>query len=633
MDTNRGDNYSEATFVTLVPPPVPKTRGPSLAAGRRKPGGPPRSTPTRASRRYYLSSGLSGAGILPLPVQAQMKRLIPQAAGSGNTAWSGESVVAESAPSLSCDFMSESSTIVGEQKSITFEMEQSRSPGGELRRASPLIGPEAELQRALEAMEETPLPGLYVPRTSTTAKSSRQRSSSSLCFEVVDSSHTYDEYDDDESLPSALPPPTPHPVVRSAAASQVGVRPTKLGLDKDVARDMFASPRGRNTARGARCMDDGGTVGKYKRHTASGREISESAPPGRPAFAPAPVLLQSHATYLLNELDALGKTLNGVEDTNCYKLYLMSTEKALQGIQREIEALLRTQEAVDGELLAAKARQLESHNGKYAKKGSVAHEENAKNKGSNAAGERHLEEDRHKDADDDAEMTHEEEAWRIEKGELLAEKALLLQKRKELCYHLRRGTNIKNVAALAFSEGNARNKADGPANNSYHVEVESHAKDLETLHLHLELKGAQVQFMKLADSHQNLQGSQRKRVKEFEDECVRLRLSVNAAREEAGIHRGALEATLRRAEELRGRCRENDKEPLLMLLEQRMEEARAALRPHEDKLAHSGSFLSRRSSASRASTGSLRVRRLSGPSGSPTSVVPKVMTSAGPTSS
>ncbi|ESL12221.1 hypothetical protein TRSC58_00015 [Trypanosoma rangeli SC58] len=632
MDANRGDKSSEVTFATLVPPPVPKTRGPSLAAGRRKPGGPPRSTPTRASRGYYLSSRVSGAEILSAPEQAQMKRLIPQAAGIGSTAWSGESVVAESAPSLSYDFMSEPSTIVNEQASIAFEAEQSRSPEGELRQASPLIGPEAELQRALEAMEETPLPGLYVPRASTTAKSSHQRSCSTLCFEVVDSSHTCDEYDDEESLPSALPPPTPHPVVRSAAASQLGVRPTKLGLGKDVARDMFATPQGRNTASGACSMDDGGTGGEYKRRTAPGRDMSESALLGRPAFAPAPVSLQSHATFLLNEVDVLGKTLNGVEDMNCHKLYLMRTEKSLQGIQREMEALLRTQEAVDGELLAAKARQLEIHDGNYAKQGPVFHEENAENKGSSAAGERHLEGDRHKDTDDDAEMAHEEEAWRIEKGELLAEKALLLQKRKELCYHLRRGTNIKNVATLAFSGGNARNKTDGPANYSYHVE-ESHANDLETVHLRLELKEAQVQFMKLVDSHRILQGSQRKRVNEFEDECVRLRLSVNAARQEAGIHRGTLEATLRMAEELRGRCRKNDEEPLLVLLEQRMEEARAALRPREDKLAQSGSFRSRRSSVSRASTGSLRARRLSGPSVSPTSAVPKMMTSADPTPS
>ncbi|RNF07338.1 uncharacterized protein Tco025E_07389 [Trypanosoma conorhini] len=646
MDASRGDNFSEVSFAVLVPPQVPKTRGPSLAAGRRTPGGPPRTTPTRAVRRCYLRSGRSLAGAPPCPEQARARRLIPQAADGESIAWSRESVAAESAPSLRLDVVSESPAALDAQSGIVSETEPGKSPGGRHRRASPSTGPEADLQRMLEATAETPLPGLYVPRvsprpaaplatakTTTPTPSSRYHTPTSMRFEVLDNANLHGEDDEAESLPTALPPPKPHPVGRSTPALQPAVKATKLRLGGDAAKDAPVSPRGGNTASGAGKTDDDGAVrGGEKRPAAPRRNVATSAPPGRTALAPAPVPLQSAATSLLTEVGAWMEVLNSVEDANCYRLYLGSSERALQGTQREMAALQRMQLAVDAELQAAKARQLESRDGSHARQSPAAQVGDVSTKGSDAAGGRHTEEAWLADAEEDAEIAGEEEAWRIEKGELLAEKALLLQKRKELCYHLRRGTNIKNVAALSLSEGNARSKADGWAADASHAEAASHANGLEIIQLRLELKEAQVQFLKLVDSHRIMQDSQRTRAKEFADEFVRLRLAAAAARQEAEGHRGALEATLRRSEELRGRCRQKDEASLLLLLEQRVEEARAALRSREDKLARSDSLRSRRSSVGRAPSAGLTARRLSGPAGALTAAaLPERRTSAGPT--
>ncbi|EAN92915.1 Flagellum attachment zone protein 13 [Trypanosoma cruzi] len=635
MEIRQCESVSGAKSSVLVPPLVPKSRGPSLPDGRRTPGGPPRTTPTRTTSRYYCRRWHSVGERLPSSEEPQVARLIPKAANGGSTAWGEKSSIADSPSSFNFETVSEPATLHGDRASIVFELEPGTDSGSKRLHMSAPTGSEDHLRGTPDAMKATPLPGVLTPRTiqrsampnpvTATTRSSPSRSPLSLRFHLVDHPVMYGDDDDADSLPSALPPPKPYPTVEVAAASQYGVNGTKLRLYGNVMNNTLVSPRGMSNMRGTPNMYTEGTVEKgVNPYTTS---IEVGAPPQTLVSAPSPppYMLNTPVQSLLNEVNAWVDVIHSVEDKNCYKLYLGSTEKALHDTQGEMKALATKHKLVDKELHAAKACHVERLDGNQARKKPVAQVKDAENK-ANTAWKRQNEEE--EEVGEEKEMTREEEEWRLEKGLLLAEKALLLQKRKELCYHLRRGTNIKNVAALALSGRSSWSRSDGSANDTVSENTAPSVSDLETIQLRLELKEAQVQLMKLVDSHRILQGAQRTRTKEFEDEFVGLCHSANSAKQETECHRGTLEATLRKAEQLLEKCQQKNEESLLLLLEQRVEEARAALRPRDDKLLINDGFRSRMPSIGRCSSTGSTARRVSGASVSPAFVMPKTTAKA-----
>ncbi|EKF35929.1 hypothetical protein MOQ_002307 [Trypanosoma cruzi marinkellei] len=631
MEIRQCESASGAKSSVLVPPVVPKSRGPSLPDGRRTPGGPPRSTPTRAASRYYCRRWRSAGECLPSSEGPQVARLIPKAVNGGSTAWGEKSSIVDSPWSFNFESVNEPATLHGDHASIVFELDPATDSGSKRLQMSVSTGPEENLRGTSDAMKATPLPGVLTPRTfqksagpnpaTATTKSSPSHSPPSLHFHVVDNPVIYGDDDDAESLPSALPPPKPYPVVDVAATSQHGVNGTKLRLYGNVMNDTLVSPRGRSSIRGTHSMYTEGTVEKrIKPYTTS---IEAGVPPPTLVSAPSPppYILNPPAQSLLNEVNAWVDVIYRVEDKNCYKLYLGTTENALHDTQGELKTLATKHELVNKELYAAKARHVESLDGNQARKTPVAQVKGAEHR-ENTAFKRQKEEE--EEEGEEKEMTPEEEEWRLEKGLLIAEKALLLQKRKELCYHLRRGTNIKNVAALVLSGRSSWSRSSGSAHDAASEIMAPSVSDLETIQLRLELKEAQVQLTKLVDSHRILQGARRTRTKEFEDEFVVLRQSATAAKQETEGHRGILEATLRKAEQLLEKCREKNEESLFLLLEQRVEEARGVLRPRDDKLLSNDGFRSRMSSIGRCSSTGSTSRRVSGPSVSPPFATPKM---------
>lgn len=403
-----------------------------------------------------------------------------------------------------------------------------------------------------------------------------------------------DDDDEEDSLPSALPPPMPHPAVsprHNAATANVNSLPLHGELETQA---LYYETHSNETNNGI-CLDS--AVASKRTQATSVLPLSA---------------LQLFLTSFLGDVHALMGVMKGNLNLGCCHEFLMATEGIHNDMQSKIEELLLEDAAADKKLREAKAYQVASLDSSQPRqaRGGGQQTSSASGKAQNkndviAEGEKK----KSFDADNSGDLTAEMEAWRIEKGDLLAEKALLLQKRVELQHHLRRGTNIKNISGLLASRASSRTGRDGLNEDNSDGDGAPCVSDLETIQLRLELKEVQTRLTKLQISHRAAKENKQSRQTEMESEAAALRCKLAAAKKENEARRGALQEALKEAERLRGKCREGGNKSLLLPLERRINGALAALGTNNKKQSANEDFCGVTSNLSRCSSSVSALRR------------------------
>ncbi|KAH9599614.1 hypothetical protein LSM04_008685 [Trypanosoma melophagium] len=666
----QGGSFStnaEIHHVFPNPPPVPTTRGPPLTTGGRTPSGPPRGTPKRWSVRYstgiscrsegdplHANEASANAGSLtqrygkytvkgaaPLvPSAADVANATPE---SGVLFWTVNSDVPTSVTtSLAFHVDKETTGTRDDASSIAFEVLESLAAPRVS--AAPLVAREVqelaqpvqkdveEKQKRVEEKQQEQREEKKPEREpegqegviNTGAGVSCNNSSMFSSYfngncDVAnhDGNNIHNDDDDMESLPAALPPPppTPHPT----AASNFGKTATRLefggkhstgnvGKDGEKVNGVQggAVPKTTTTTTTTTTKPKTMTSKPTPPPTTTSTTTSASASVFRHVgLTPPPPVLQPPMRSILNEVNAWTEKMSHVEDMGFSKLYLQDSERAFRDIQRETEVLLAENAIAEKGLRAAKDRYVDTLDecDRLQKEKLESERIRSKNKNENQAIE---ENDKKRRQEEEEKYAEEIEAWRIEKGELLAQKALLLQKRSELQHHLRRGTNIKNVAAVSRPQRTSQERNDQIDGSIPPTE------DLETIKMRLEVKESRVCFEKLVESHRNLKETRRLRQEEFEDESSTLRQTAAGAREEAETSRSALQASLNEAERLRAMYQKEGEDSLVLLLERGIGEARVVLKQSDSSSAYADSIRSRGASMTRRSSLNSTPRRGAG---------------------
>lgn len=542
----------------LVPPPVPTSRGPSLPNGARAAGGPPRSTPKRYATVFgvrlqeFLWRQRSGAANDDRHRHALSA---PGVAAAGERrVWRGEGAVPASPSSAVPHAAVEASA--PREESLATGNGSSTDLGDRHTQALPPPHTNGAARRNADSRESTPLPHAWGAhpsmRTSPdTVASAPSRFPPSGRQDVFNNAQGYSDEDED-SLPSAMPPPKPYPATRPTTWLEHGETATKVKANGGSQFDNSLSLQCRNETRTIR--DTKGERGRS----------SEYDTPTAAAECPlATPVMSLPVCTLLTEVHAWSGARKGSLDVTWCQEFLRETGKIISDLRGEIETLQAENAAADEQLRDAKARQVASLDGHPLKEGVDGQK----------LAPRATDEEENPD-----EFSEEMEAWRIEKGELLAEKALLLQKRKELQYHLRRGTNIKNVSGLMISKNSSPTRHRGSDGNDSDSDAAPCASNLQAVQLRLEVKAAEVQLARLAQVLQSAEKAQRARRKEANNDVAALRQALAAARQETDDRCGVLRAALEGAERLRECCGDAGRQADAVLLEQAIGEAQAALK-------------------------------------------------------
>ncbi|ORC85694.1 uncharacterized protein TM35_000331510 [Trypanosoma theileri] len=629
----------EIHHVLPNPPPVPTTRGPPLTGSGRTPSGPPRGTPKRWSVRY--STGVScrsegdplHASAVGTPEASATQRsgkytvkgaapLVPSAPDAASKTpesvelfWTIHTETPTPTTSVVFHIEKGASTIPDENSSIAFEVLESMA-ATHVSQAPLMVQEGQQQQQQQEEKREEQEEGKKEPRIelgvlegagqTSTGVSRDNTTTFSNYFNGIRDVANLDDDDEMDSLPAALPPPppTPHPTANPATSSRFGNTATKLEFGSKQSTGM----NGKSVAKG-----NGVRGGRVPETTKKPRTTTTTLKPAVFRYlglTPPPPVLQPPIRSILNEVNAWMEIVSHVGNMGFQKRYLQDSDRAFRDMQRETEVLLAENAIAEKGLREAKGRYVNALDECDRLQKEILERDQMRNKRKNdsqAMGE----EERKRREEEEEKYAEEIEAWRIEKGELLAQKALLLQRRNELQHHLRRGTNIKNVATVSRPQRTSQDR-DDQIDGSIPP-----AEDLEIIQMRLEIKESRVCFEKLVEAHQVLKETRRVRQQEIDDECNTLRQTVTETKQIMETWRSTLQTSLYEAERLRTVYQKEGEDSLVLLLERSIEEARALLKPNDNMSVSGDSIRSRGASVTRRSSLNSTPRRGAGSFNSP----------------
>lgn len=388
--------------------------------------------------------------------------------------------------------------------------------------------------------------------------------------------HYDDDDDDDDIIPSTAPLPTPHPVMhRVLATGQPNGVSRLLPFDEYVVEEV--TPR--------KCSSISADTSGAAPSTPQGTELREvtqveeqSPLPAVPEMCESPTRftlgprlpvngekVRMDFYFLQQEVDAWAKPIETTADVEWHKQHLQETRVAMRSLLHELEVLI--------------AREAAEHERLCIARGFSAMESTSDGKCTYAGETDVVSETRGKEWKQEELETLE--AWRVEKGALLAQKSKLLREHQELQYRLRShlsGSATGRVTPSPNTSVSRSNKSRGDEGN---IGGMSTPLDNGVAQLRLEISEMNAKLKKLEDAYKVLHDNQQWRQGEFDDEYGALCRALATATAGEINNRTALQDTIREAEGVRANCLRQGDASLVSLMERGLSEAKAALKCHD----------------------------------------------------